>query len=62
MTTEMVTLPRELVERMILELGNWHESLIANEAHYSATEVAVCGNRAWKLLREQYPLTKEINQ
>lgn len=54
---EMVTLPRELVELMLCELGQWHESLIAHEVGKRRhDEVASLGAKVWKLLREQYPI------
>jgi hypothetical protein len=53
---EMATLPRELVDQVVFELGRWHDSLIANEVRFVADEVATCGAKVLALLREQYPL------
>jgi hypothetical protein len=53
---EMVTLPRELIEQMVHELGQWHDALIVHEVRDHARRVAICGAKVWKLLREQYPI------
>jgi hypothetical protein len=56
MSKEMVTLPRELIEQMVHELGQWHDALITHDVGSRAKEVAICGAKVWKLLREQYPV------